>query len=268
MRPVLFKIGKLSIPGYGFMIAIGFVAAIIVGEYRAKKKGLDSEAIIDLAIIAILTGFLGAKILYILISFREFLESPGDFLKTSGFVVYGGIISGVLCCMLYCRIKKLKFLDYFDIVMPEVAIAQGFGRIGCFLAGCCYGRHTDTLWGVVFPADSMAPSGVKLIPTQLISAAGDFIIAAVLIIVADVLAVKLKRGLGKVSGDIGCLHVWMYGTGRFLVEYLRDDFRGFIGPFSTSQFISILAVAGAAVLFYVNRRFKKDTTKDNTQESL
>ena len=105
MRPVLFKIGKLSIPGYGFMIAIGFVAAIIVGEYRAKKKGLDSEAIIDLAIIAILTGFLGAKILYILISFREFLESPGDFLKTSGFVVYGGIISGVLCCMLYCRIK-------------------------------------------------------------------------------------------------------------------------------------------------------------------
>lgn len=268
MRPVLFKIGKLSIPGYGFMIAIGFVAAIIVGEYRAKKKGLDSEAIIDLAIIAILTGFLGAKILYILISFREFLESPGDFLKTSGFVVYGGIISGVLCCMLYCRIKKLKFLDYFDIVMPEVVIAQGFGRIGCFLAGCCYGRHTDTVWGVVFPADSMAPSGVKLIPTQLISAAGDFIIAAVLIIVADVLAVKLKRGLGKVSGDIGCLYVWMYGTGRFLVEYLRDDFRGFIGPFSTSQFISILAVAGAAVLFYVNRRFKKDTTKDNTQESL
>ena len=82
MRPVLFKIGKLSIPGYGFMIAIGFVAAIIVGEYRAKKKGLDSEAIIDLAIIAILTGFLGAKILYILISFREFLESPGDFLLT------------------------------------------------------------------------------------------------------------------------------------------------------------------------------------------
>ena len=70
MRPVLFKIGKLSIPGYGFMIALGFVIALLVGGYRAKKKGLDAEAVIDLAIIAILTGFLGAKLLYIIISFR------------------------------------------------------------------------------------------------------------------------------------------------------------------------------------------------------
>ena len=264
MRPVLFKIGKLSIPGYGLMIALGFVIALLVGGYRAKKKGLDAEAVIDLAIIAILTGFLGAKLLYIIISFREFLESPAVFLKTSGFVVYGGIISGVLCCMLYCRIKKLKFLDYFDLVMPEVAIAQGFGRIGCFLAGCCYGRETDAAWGITFPADSMAPSGVKLIPTQLMSAVGDFVIAAVLIVVADVLVKKIKL----VSGDIGCLYVWMYGIGRFFIEFLRNDFRGSVGPFSTSQFISLFAVAGGVVLCYVNRRLKKDRTKESTQESL
>ena len=181
MRPVLFKIGKLSIPGYGFMIAIGFVAVIIVGEYRAKKKGLDSEAIIDLAIIAILTGFLGAKILYILISFRAFLESPGVFLKTSGFVVYGGIISGVLCCMLYCRIKKLKFLDYFDIVMPEVAIAQGFGRIGCFLAGCCYGKETGGNIFFEYNDSIIAPNGIHLFPVQAVESLSLFCLCIIYI---------------------------------------------------------------------------------------
>lgn len=247
MRPVLFKIGKLSIPGYGFMIAIGFVAAIIVGEYRAKKKGLDSEAIIDLAIIAILTGFLGAKILYILISFREFLESPGDFLKTSGFVVYGGIISGVLCCMLYCRIKKLKFLDYFDIVMPEVAIAQGFGRIGCFLAGCCYGAQTDLPIGVVFPQGSLAPAGIHVHPTQIYSSVFDFILGFLLLYYG-----KKKRVNGKVVG----MYLMIYSIGRFCVEFLRNDPRGSVGVLSTSQFIAIFTLVLGIIIFNINKFFK------------
>jgi phosphatidylglycerol:prolipoprotein diacylglycerol transferase len=193
MRKILFSIGKLNIPGYGFMIGIGFIVALIIGELRAKKKGLDKECVLDMAIIAIVTGFLGAKILFVIVNFKDFLEAPLSFLGSSGFVVYGGIIAGVACCILYCHFKKIKFLQYFDIIMPEVAIAQGFGRIGCFLAGCCYGRVTTSSFGVVFPADSFAPSGVKLIPTQLISAVGDFVIAAVLIIIADIVVVRFSN---------------------------------------------------------------------------
>jgi phosphatidylglycerol:prolipoprotein diacylglycerol transferase len=193
MRKILFSIGKLNIPGYGFMIGIGFIVALIIGELRAKKKGLDKECVLDMAIIAIVTGFLGAKLLFVIVNFRDFLEAPLSFLGSSGFVVYGGIIAGVACCILYCHFKKIKFLQYFDIIMPEVAIAQGFGRIGCFLAGCCYGRVTTSSFGVVFPADSFAPSGVKLIPTQLISAVGDFVIAAVLIIIADIVVVRFSN---------------------------------------------------------------------------
>ena len=143
MKETLFTIGDFKVHGYGTLIAIGFIIAMLVAEYRAKKNGLKEDAVIDIAIIAGVCGFLGAKLLYIIVSFDEFIKDPIAVLGSSGFVVYGGIIAGVAAAYFYCRIKKLKFLDYFDIVMPEIAIAQGFGRIGCFLAGCCYGRETD-----------------------------------------------------------------------------------------------------------------------------
>ena len=153
------------------------------------------------------------------------------------------------------------FLDYFDIVMPEVALAQAFGRIGCFLAGCCYGRPTDSVFGVVFPEDSLAPAGIKLIPTQLISAVGDFAIAIILIILADVVfkkakesSLKAKTGFGMVSGDIGCIYMFLYGIGRFLVEFLRNDVRGTVGNLSTSQFISLFIVAGSIILYVINHK--------------
>jgi len=136
-------------------------------------------------------------------------------------------------------------MSYFDIVMPSISIAQGFGRIGCFMAGCCYGRETDCAIGVVFPADSMAPAGVRVLPTQLFSAAGDFLIAGILVLYA-------RRA--KYKGNVAALYLALYGVGRFLIEFLRDDERGAVGFLSTSQFISIFFVIIAGVLFYVNKK--------------
>lgn len=251
MKKDLFYIGRFSVHGYGLMIGIGFILALFLGEYRAKKKGMKEEAIIDLAIIAAVGGFLGAKILYIIVSFKEFLQNPLAVIGSEGFVVYGGIISGVLCCMLYCKVKKLKFLDYFDIVMPEVALAQAFGRIGCFLAGCCYGRETTSRFGVVFPEGGLAPAGVKLIPTQLISSAGDFLIMIVLLLYYR------KNKKDGTPGNVGFLYMLLYGVGRFLVEFLRNDNRGGAWMFSTSQWISMVIVAGGIVLYLVNKKRHK-----------
>lgn len=268
MRPELFHIGNIAVPGYGFMIGIGFILAWLVAERRAKRLGMNSEAIIDIAIIAAFTGFLGAKILYVIISFKEFLSNPLAVIGSSGFVVYGGIISGVLCCMFYTKIKKLPFLEYFDLVMPEIALAQGFGRLGCFLAGCCYGRETDGVFGVMFPEGSMAPSGVRLIPTQLISSAGDFINMAILLFVAarfGYTACMQKKKAGEhvkrhlCAGDIGSLYMIIYGIGRFLIEFLRNDYRGEIGIFSTSQFISLFIVLFGVGLMVFNHKFKSDS---------
>lgn len=267
MRTELFHIGGFTVYGYGFMIAIGFILALFVAELRAKLMKMKDEPVIDIAIIAGITGFAGAKLLYVLVSFKDFLVDPLAVLGSSGFVVYGGIIVGTLCCGLYCKFKKLSFLEYFDLVMPEIAIAQGFGRIGCFLAGCCYGRETDSFIGVMFPEGSLAPAGVSLIPTQLISAIADFCHAGILIFIAWKFsyAMAAKRKSEGVADDknkhlspghIGCIYVILYGIGRFLIEFLRNDYRGEIGILSTSQFISlVIVVFGVALMIATHKMF-------------
>ncbi len=260
MKIEMFRIGNIPIYSYGFMIAVGLLLALFVGQYRFKKHKLDDEIVFDLILICAATGFLGAKLLYVIVEFKRFMENPMAVLGSTGFVVYGGIITGVLAGYIYTRVKKLNFMEVFDCVMPEVALVQAFGRIGCFMAGCCYGRPTDSFLGVVFPEDSLAPPGVKLLPTQLFSSAGDFVIAILLIILADYVYKNVKKQgrkkFGHVHGDIGCAYMVLYGIGRFLIEFLRSDVRGEVGFLSTSQFISIfIVVLGIGLMIFNRKRF-------------
>ena len=180
----LFSIGRFTIHGYGLMIGLGFLAAVFLGNYRAKLRGLSPDHFTNIAIFVLLFGFMGGKLLFIIVEFKEFWENPLGALGSEGFVVYGGIITGILTILIYCRIKKISAMSYLDLFAPSVAVNQGIGRIGCFLAGCCYGRQTDSWFGVVFPEGCLAPAGVRLIPTQLISAAGMLLIAGGLILYA------------------------------------------------------------------------------------
>ena len=230
MKIDLFSIGKFTIHGYGLMIAIGILCCVAMASYRAKKNGLDQEAIVE---------------------FKTFIKDPKTVLGSEGFVVYGGIIAGFLTAIVYCRIKKLYFLEYFDLAVASISMAQGFGRIGCFLAGCCYGRETTSRFGVVFPEGGLAPAGVKLIPTQLISSAGDFLIMIVLLLYYR------KNKKDGTPGNVGFLYMLLYGVGRFLVEFLRNDNRGGAWMFSTSQWISMVIVAGGIVLYLVNKKRHK-----------
>ena len=257
MKNDLFSIGPLTVHSYGLMIALVILVCVFMGMYRARKYGYKDEAVLDIAIFGILSGFVGAKLLYVLVEFDSFLKNPMDVLGSEGFVVYGGIIVGALVGILYCRIKKLPCWEYFDLLAPSIAVAQGFGRIGCFLAGCCYGRPTDTFWGVTFPEGSFAPAGVPLIPTQLISSAGDFIITGILLVYSK---------HNKKAGNVGILYMLLYGIGRFLVECLRSDDRGTVGLLSTSQFISIGIILLAIILFFRHQIFK-NTKKENSEEA-
>ncbi len=240
----ILTIGPITIHSYGVLIVIGIFAALFIGEARAKKRGLDPDEIFNLTICCALMGFVGAKLMFCIVEWREFVKDPLSLLRSNGFVVYGGIILGVLAGYLWSRLRKLVFLDYFDIVLPSVAVTQGFGRLGCFMAGCCYGRETDSVFGVVFHNSDYAPNGVRLIPTQLISAAGMFAIAGLLFWYAR----KPRK-----QGTVGFLYLILYSVGRFCVEFLRNDYRGEIGMLSTSQFISIfifvLGVTGFIWMF-------------------
>lgn len=236
------NIGPLTLHMYGLMIAVGFLAALFLSEYWAKKKGLDRDILYGILVCAIVGGIVGCKLLYYIVELPQIIKDPSILLDfKNGFVVYGGIIGGVLASMLYIKkIKKNAFLPYLDIVMPGVAVGQGFGRIGCFFAGCCYGARTESAFSIVFKHSDYAPNNVKLIPTQLISSAGDFVIAAVLYF-------YLSRK--HADGRVGALYFILYGIGRFAIEFLRDDYRGSIGVFSTSQIISLAVVVLGAVLF-------------------
>ena len=231
--------------GYGLMIAIGVLTALFVGEARAKKRGMNADVLYPMTFLCVVFGFLSAKLLYCIVEWKTFIKEPLSLLSSNGFVVYGGIIGGVAAAFLYFKIKKLDFWEYFDLVLPSVALAQAFGRIGCFLAGCCYGRETDSFIGIVFTHSDFAPNGVKLIPTQLISSAGMFLIAGILFWYA-----KKERK----KGTVGALYLILYSIGRFFVEFLRNDYRGEVGIFSTSQFISLFMLAAGIFLFVSKKR--------------
>lgn len=241
-------IGNFTIHGYGVMIALGFVTALLVSYHRAKSNDMKPDAILDLALWCVIGGFVGAKGLYLIVEWKEFIADPIHFISGSGFVVYGGIITGILIGLGYCKVKKINFFEYLNLIVPQIAIAQGIGRFGCFFAGCCYGAQTDSFIGIVFPAGSIAPSGVKLWPTQLIMAFGDLLIAGVLLLLWK--NTKLRKFTGE-------SYMFLYGIGRFLIEFLRNDNRGTVGALSTSQFISVFIVALAVVLVLIRTFWAK-----------
>ena len=243
MKNDLLTIGGLTVHGYGLMIGIGFIAAYLMTEFRARKYRMNTDIVFTLFISSVVFGLLGAKVLYYLTILDRVIKDPGVIIdEMEGFVVYGGIIGGVLAGYVVCRIKKEKFWQYFDLIAPAIALAQGFGRIGCLLAGCCYGKETDSPLSIKFHTSYFAPNDVALIPTQIYSSILDFLNCIVLCLIA--------RYAKKERTVSGCYLIF-YSTGRFILEFFRGDLeRGSVGVLSTSQFISIFIFAiGAAILF-------------------
>ncbi len=237
------QIGPITFHMYGLMIAIGFFAALVMTLRRGKKQGYDEDIIYGIFFCAIIGGMAGTRLLYYIVELPSILKDPSILWNfKNGYVVYGGIIGGIVTSMVYCRMKKTAFLPYFDLVMPAVSFAPGFGRIGCLFAGCCYGRETDAWYGVTFHNSGFAPNGVKLIPTQLISSAGDFLICGLLLAYAR----RSPR-----TGRVAAAYLLLYGVGRFVVEFLRNDYRGSVGVLSTSQLISIGIVAAGILMYAV-----------------
>ena len=258
MHNELLHIGPLTVYGYGFMIAMGVLAAWFVAEQRARKLKLACEHIFYLVVWCAIGGFTSAKILFWITNWREFLQNPRQIIGSDGFVVYGGIIGGILAAWLYCKVAKLKFMKYFDLVMPSVALAQGFGRIGCFLAGCCYGKETNSAFHIIFHDSAYAPNNVPLIPTQLISSGLDFLNCIFLMWFAG-----KKKGDGQVAG----LYLVCYSVGRFVLEFFRGDLeRGNVGSLSTSQFIAIFTAIAGVVLFFWFGKKKAQGPEKNIQE--
>jgi len=272
MYPVLFEAFGRQIYSYGVLIIIGAVSAWILVRMLAGKKNKDISLVF---LICICGGLIGAFILRPLTKIPEIIINWERF-KVISFntiisylfgeiVFYGGLIGGVLAMLIYCKYFNIPILSTADLLTPAAALAHGFGRIGCFLGGCCFGVATDISnpFAVIYPHHAPlqtingttipigAPAGVPLLAVQLIEAAGLFLITAILTIV---FVINKKR----TNGFIVCLYGLLYPVLRFILEYYRgDDARGIYGPFSISQYISIAIFLTAAVmLLLINKKLK------------
>ena len=247
MHRVLFQIGSVTIYTYGVCIALALVAAVTMAYYRTSKFGLNADNMFNGGIIAFIFGMLGAKLMYIIVELDDYLKDPSLLLQFgSGFVVYGGLIAGVAAFLLYFKIKKEPVLQYADIAIPAVSLGQAFGRVGCLMAGCCYGKScpADAWYAIRFPVGTEGLHGVPLYPVQIICILLNLILCGILV---------WSNYKEKFAGFTFSLYMILYSFGRFFIEFLRDDPRGTVGPFSTSQFISIFTFAIGIAAFFILR---------------
>ncbi|MGI6366495.1 MAG: prolipoprotein diacylglyceryl transferase [Bacillota bacterium] len=251
MYPTLFKIGPITVYTYGFMIALGIWAAVLVARRLSPKIGVDPERFTDLAIFAILGGLVGSYVNYVIsYDWRTFASDPLSLLRfwEGGLVFLGGLIGGIVFAVIFIRRHKLPFWEVADVAAIAVPLAYGFGRIGCFFAGCCYGQPCDLPWAVTFPATWAANFHEALVPrhpTQLYSALLGFGLAAF------ALWFRKRR---RFAGQSFLLYLVLYGVGRSLIEILRINPTVFGTPLTVAQFTGLVLAVLAGIAYPILRR--------------
>ena len=241
--------GPFSLHTYGLLLACAFLAGLWLAGRQARQAGLDAGRITDLGVYVLIAGLVGAKLLLVVVDFRNYSLRPTDLLSIfqSGGVFYGGLLGALPVGFWLTKHYRLPRWQVADVMVPGLILGQAIGRLGCFFAGCCYGRPAEVPWAVTFSSPYAAqavgtPVGSALHPSQLYESVAAFVILAVLLWLAP-----RKRFHGQVA--VG--YLVLYSSVRFALEFLRGDTgRGtlFDGALSTSQFIALLVLAACALL--------------------
>ncbi|MCS6874849.1 MAG: prolipoprotein diacylglyceryl transferase [Pyrinomonadaceae bacterium] len=261
MYPELFRIGNFPINTYGVLLALGILIALATAARLAAKDGLQKDKIYDLGLWTIVGGLIGSKILLLVAdeTYRDNIWNVFslDFLRSGG-VYYGGFIGGLLTLALLIKFYKLPFWKVADAFAPGVALGQAIGRLGCFSAGCCWGKLTDLPWGVHFSEKGHEYTGVPIYdaygdklylhPTQLYES------VAMLLVFLILLWLHSRR---KFDGQVLIVYAITYAIVRFVIEFFRADPRGDLfgltttTELSTSQLISLLVATIALAFLFI-----------------
>lgn len=255
MLPRLFHIGSFGIPTYGVLVALGVLLGLWISVRNSEKQGIKAENAWDFGIAVVLAGIIGSKILYILVDWRAYAEHPREIFSLStlqaGGVFSGGLIGAFLVAWWFVRKHHMPALATCDAFSPGLAMGHAIGRLGCFAAGCCYGKPTTHFWGVTFTNPLAAqyvgtPLNIALEPTQLFESGAELIIFAIL---------TWMFARKKFDGQVFGAYLFLYGIARFLIEFLRDDpGRGgpyFGGLLSGTQLIAIGLVLTGGIIWYL-----------------
>jgi phosphatidylglycerol---prolipoprotein diacylglyceryl transferase len=260
MHPHLLTTPYFVLPTFGLFLASAYLAALWWLMRGAKREGVSADKIAGLGLWIIVGAILGAKAMMVIRFFPDYLANPSDFLSLatlqSAGDFYGGFIAAIIAALIYFRRhRELVGWQIADLSAPAIALGQGIGRIGCFMAGDDYGRPTGLPWGISFrdPAAAEiggAPLGIPLHPVQLYES-----VTCLLLFFFLVWLARRKR----FDGEIIFAYASIYAVARFLIEYLRGDAdRGFVlgGLFSTSQFVAIVILLICVPLFFKRKNSK------------
>lgn len=263
MHPVLFTlpeflplIGGYSLRVYGFLVALGFLSALIYVKNESRRVGLSPDRMMDLFFYIAVFSIVGARVLYVVNSVgNDFFSDPLMVFRfwEGGLVFQGGVLGAIIVGIYYTRKHKMEVFKTADVFMPGLALGHAIGRIGCFFAGCCYGRQCslDAPFAVIFPHDplSVAPPGIPLYPTQLFESFGEFAIFGFLL---------WYRRHKPFDGAVFLVYLMIYSVLRSVLEMYRGDkIRGFvIEPYlSNGQFISLVTIIVCLFLWvYLKKR--------------
>jgi len=259
VHPQLFHIGSFFLPTYGFLVALGVLLGLWVSVRNAERLGIDGDKAWNLGILVVLCGILGAKVLYVLNDWSYYTAHPSEIFSFATFqaggVFSGGLLLSFIAAAWYVRKHHLSPLGTCDAFAPGLALGHAIGRLGCFAAGCCYGKETHHWWGVTFTnplanAITGTPLNKPLEPTQLFESAVEF---------ANFLFLTWLLRRRKFDGQIIGAFMFLYGVARFFLEFLRDDpGRGsvFGGALSVTQLIAIGLVLGGGLIWWLRPGMK------------
>ncbi|HTY08726.1 MAG TPA: prolipoprotein diacylglyceryl transferase [Candidatus Edwardsbacteria bacterium] len=251
MLPDILTIGPLTLHSYGLMLAIAFLAGTAVIQRLAKPRGMDADAILDFALVVMVAAIVGSRAFYVLSHLDDYRANYWSMLAVweGGLTFYGGVLLAVPAAILFMRRRKLPLWPLADLVAPAFALGVGFGRLGCFLNGCCFGRPSTLPWAVRFPANSAAGAtlGCPVQPTQLYESLFGFALFALL------LCLIRKKTF---PGFMFCLFIALYAVWRFGLDFLRwyEPSQYTALGLTNNQWVSVLLLAGSAVTAWVLSR--------------
>lgn len=250
MHPILLQLGSFSIKTYGFFIAVGFLLGIALSVKEAKRLHFDPQLVLDISFYMILGAIVGSRLFYVLTHLGAYSNRPLDAFKIweGGLTFFGGFILAVIACVWMVKKHSLKIWKTLDLFAPSLAVGVFFGRLGCFFAGCCYGRECSLPWAVTFTnPDSLAKLHVPLHPVQLYCSAGAAFTFLIL------LAFKNRKSF---DGQLTLIWIFCYSGFRLIEEMFRGDMRGdlIFNRYPASQVMALVLVIAAVVLFPILKK--------------
>lgn len=247
MYPEVISLSPLTLRSYGLLIAIGVFLSLFWMTRAARKFGFPpEEKVFDLVFVVVISGFLGARLFYVVQEWSWYRTHPLEVFQIwkGGLVYYGGMVASFIGFYCYVRLVRLPFLASSDFVIPYIALSHAFGRVGCFLNGCCYGKVCDFPWAVKFPS---LPEPVH--PTQLYEAVFNLALFGFL---------AWLYARRRFAGEVTFFYLIVYGVGRFLLEFFRGDQTPWFYSLTLHQVLSLgFILMGILFYFYEIRGLRR-----------